>query len=193
VKSVFQKHADKIIADTYLLRGLSEKSPREAELAADFAKADKNSDQAKTFQRQIEELVAKRSRPLYIDAYISANVPEEYVKLRYNLISLLNELESLAGSRVKVRRHFNLEPFSEEASQAEERFGIRKQTFVSQARGAFKEEEFIMGAAFTSGLEKVVVPAFQLGTVSVFARNAAGSRICAACQEVWRRLIRSPS
>ena len=147
-----------------LLRSLSDKSPREIELEAELAKAKKDSDESKTFQRQIEELTAKRTRPLFIDAYISANVPEEFVKLRYSLISLLNELESLAGSRVQVRRHFNLEPFSEEAAQAEERFGIRRQTFVSQARGAFKEEEFIMGAAFTSGLEKVVVPAFQLGT-----------------------------
>jgi ABC-2 type transport system permease protein len=147
-----------------LLRGLSDKTPREIEVEADLAKADKNSEQAKTFQRQIEELLAKRTRTLYVDAYISANVPEEFVKLRYSLVSLLSELESLAGSRVIVRRHFNLEPFSEEAAQADERFGIKRQTFVSQARGAFKEEEFIMGAAFTSGLEKVVVPTFQLGT-----------------------------
>jgi ABC-2 type transport system permease protein len=147
-----------------LLRSLSEKTPREIELEAELAKADKSSERGKTLQRQIDDLAARRTRPLYIDAYISANVPEEFIKLRYNLVSLLNELESLAGSRVQVRRHFNLEPFSEEAAQAEERFGIRKQTFVSQARGAFKEEEFIMGAAFTSGLEKVVVPAFQLGT-----------------------------
>ena len=147
-----------------LLRELSQKTPREIELDAELAKAKAGSDERATLERQVAELAAKRTRPLFIDAYVSANVPEEYVKLRYNLISLLNELESLAGSRVVVRRHFNLEPFSEEAVQAEERYGIRKQTFVSQARGAFKQEEFIMGAAFTSGLEKVVVPAFNLGT-----------------------------
>jgi ABC-2 type transport system permease protein len=147
-----------------LLRELSQKTPRESELEGELSKAKAGSEQRATLERQIADLAAKRTRPLFIDAYISANVPEEYVKLRYNLISLLNELESLAGSRVVVRRHFNLEPFSEEAVQAEERYGIQKQTFVSQARGAFKQEEFIMGAAFTSGLEKVVVPAFSLGT-----------------------------
>src|SRR5262249_37516717 len=32
-----------------------------------------------------------------------------------------------------------------------------------QTRGAFKQEEFIMGVAFTCGLEKVVLPSFKLG------------------------------
>ena len=44
-----------------------------------------------------------------------------------------------------------------------QRFGIQRQKITTQARGAFKEEEFIMGVAFTCGLEKVVLPSFKLG------------------------------
>jgi ABC-2 type transport system permease protein len=64
---------------------------------------------------------------------------------------------------VNVRLHDNLELFSEQAAQAEQRFGIQRQRVQSQARGAFKQEEFIMGVAFTCGLEKVVLPSFKLG------------------------------
>ena len=111
----------------------------------------------------LKDLSGKDKRPITIDAYISANVPDEYVKTRYNLISMLKELQSQGGSRIVVRLHDNLEPFSEEAAQAEERFGIRRQMVRTETRGAFREEEFILGAAFTCGLEKVVVPFFGNG------------------------------
>jgi ABC-2 type transport system permease protein len=147
-----------------LLRELTRKTEQETQLEKELATLEKDSTRRKNIERQIADLKARRTRPIFIDAYISANVPEEFVKLRYELVSMLKELKSLAGSRVQLRMHDNLEPFSEEAAQAEERFGIRRQTFISRARGSLKEEEYIMGAAFTSGLEKTVVPTFSLGT-----------------------------
>ncbi|MCI0361424.1 MAG: Gldg family protein [Planctomycetaceae bacterium] len=114
-------------------------------------------------RKLLSELAAKDTRPITIHAYISANMPDEYVKTRYNLVSRLKELKRQAGSRVRLDLHDNLEPFSEEASQAEERFGIRRQVVRTQSRGAFKEEEFILGAAFSCGRENVVVPFFGNG------------------------------
>src|SRR5207237_692558 len=104
-----------------------------------------------------------QKRSIYVDAYVSAVMPEEYVKVRYSLVSMLKELERQSVGRVTVRLHDNLELFSEAAAQAEQRFNIQRQKITSQARGAFKEEEFIMGVAFTCGLEKVVLPSFKLG------------------------------
>ena len=114
--------------------------------------------------RLLDKIEDEGGQPIRIDAFISANVPDEYIKTKYNLVSMLKELERQAGNRVEVRLHDNLEPFSAEAALADERFGIRKQTVISRARGAVREEEFILGAAFTSGLEKVVVPFFGNGT-----------------------------
>ena len=111
----------------------------------------------------LRELASKDDRPIIVDAYVSASMPDEYVKTRYDLVSRLKELERQAGSRVRVNLHDNLEPFSEAAAQAEERFGIRRQQVRTQSRGAIRDEEFILGAAFTSGLEKVVVPFFGNG------------------------------
>lgn len=114
-------------------------------------------------KKLLREVAAAQKRPIYVDAYISATVPEEYVKTRYSLISMLKELERQSGGRVSVHLRENLELFSEEAAQAEQRFGIAKQTIQSTSRGAFKQQEFIMGVAFTCGLEKVVLPSFKLG------------------------------
>ena len=91
------------------------------------------------------------------------NLPEEYVKTRYSLVSMLKELGVQSRGKINVGLHDNMELFSEPAAQAEQRFGIQRQRVQSQARGAFKNEEFIMGVAFTCGLEKVVLPSFKLG------------------------------
>src|SRR5262245_2692841 len=114
-------------------------------------------------KRLLREIADKQKRPIFVDAYISAFVPEEYVKTRYSLTSMLKELERQSHGRVTLRMHDNLELFSEAAAQGEQRFGIQKQKMTSQARGALKEEDFIMGVAFTCGLEKVVLPSFKLG------------------------------
>jgi ABC-2 type transport system permease protein len=114
-------------------------------------------------RRLLREIADKQKRTVYVDAYISAVVPEEYVKTRYSLVSMLKELGLQSRGRVQVRLHDNLELFSEQANQADKRFGIQRQKITSQTRGAFKEEEFIMGVAFTCGLEKVVQPSFKLG------------------------------
>ena len=109
----------------------------------------------------IQELDAKR--PVTIDAFISANMPKDFIRTRYNLVSSLKELASYSGGKIKVRMHDNLEMFSEEAARAETRFGIKKQTVQLQSREKMSQEELILGAAFTCGLEKVVVPFFGHG------------------------------
>jgi len=102
------------------------------------------------------------ANPIYIDAYIGAQIPKEYVQTEYNLRSLLKEFAS-HSSDVRVRLHDDLEPYSDQAVLAEQRFGILPQTVQTRARGAIKSEQVILGAAFTSGLEKVVVPFFDYG------------------------------
>lgn len=101
--------------------------------------------------------------PIYIDAFVSAQVPELYVQTKFNLISLLKEFDAMSGGRIVVRLRDNLEAFSEEAAMAEKSFGIRANMVRTRSQGAFKDEEVILGAAFTCGLEKVVVPFFDYG------------------------------
>ena len=101
--------------------------------------------------------------PVRIEAFLSARVPDEYVKTKYNLVAMLKELQSYAGNKVDVILHDNLEEFSKEATLAEERFGIHRVGVTVEDRGETRTQEFILGAAFTCGVEKVVVPFFSNG------------------------------
>ncbi len=108
----------------------------------------------------------KPERPIVIDAYISADIPEQYAKTKYDLITLLKEFRALATSRgvdLQVRINDDLEPSSEEAALAEKQYGIEPQMVRVRERGAFKDQKVLLGAAVRSGLSKVVVPFFESG------------------------------
>ncbi len=108
----------------------------------------------------------KPERPIVIDAYISADIPEQYAKTKYDLITLLKEFRSLATSRgvdLQVRINDDLEPSSEEAALAEKQYGIEPQMVRVRERGAFRDQKVLLGAAVRSGLSKVVVPFFESG------------------------------
>lgn len=105
----------------------------------------------------------KKLPPIVIDAYISPDVPPEYAQTRFDLINMLREFDAIAGNRLEVRLRTNVEPFSTEASTAEKRFGIRATAVPTRDRGSFKEQEVIMGAVFSRGQSRVVVPFFEYG------------------------------
>ncbi len=101
--------------------------------------------------------------PIKIEAYVSNNVPSEFVKTKYDLVNLLREFDVLGGKRVQVNLHQGIEPFSEEAILAEKKYGIRPTTVTSQSRGALREEEIVLGVAFSSGRERIVIPFLPYG------------------------------
>lgn len=100
--------------------------------------------------------------PVQIEAYISARIPEEYMQTQYDLKTILKEFASRSPN-VKVRIHDDLEPFDQQAVLAEQRFGITARPVRVTSRGAIRDEEVILGAAITSGLEKVTIPFFERG------------------------------
>ncbi len=103
----------------------------------------------------------KPEHPIEVHAYVSRRVPKQYVEVKRNLLSLLREFE--AQGKIQVRIYNNLETFSDEARKAEQQFGIAPQQLRFRERGQIKEDEVILGAAFTSGLQQVVVPFFDYG------------------------------
>lgn len=102
-------------------------------------------------------------QPIKIEAYISTNIPEQYMKVRHDLMSMLKELQRLGGSKLQVMVYDNVDPYSDRAQQADQRYGIKPQRVNTESRGQFRDEQIILGAAFTSGLEKVVIPFFDFG------------------------------
>jgi ABC-2 type transport system permease protein len=105
-------------------------------------------------------------RPIVIDAFISADIPEIYARTRYELVNLLKEFRSEASKRnrtIEVNLYDDIELFSEEAALAAERFGIQPVSRMVREKGAPQRTQLILGAAFKSGLEKVTVPIFEYG------------------------------
>ena len=105
-------------------------------------------------------------RPIVIDAYISSDIPEQYAKTKYDLVTLLKEFQAIASSQrvsLQVQINDNIEPFGEEARSAEKQYGIVPEIVRVRERGALKDQEVILGAAVRSGLSKVVIPFFESG------------------------------
>ncbi|MDP1564217.1 MAG: Gldg family protein [Pirellulaceae bacterium] len=104
-----------------------------------------------------------KPRPILIEAYISSDLPPEYVQIRYELVNLLKEFDVIGGDNIQVRLQENISPFGEEAILAENKYGIRVQRVTTRSRGALRDEDIVLGVAFSSGLERVVIPFFHYG------------------------------
>lgn len=105
-------------------------------------------------------------RPIVIDAYISKDIPEQYAKTRYDLVTLLKEFQALASSRkVKLQVQINdgLETSGEVAIRAEKQYGIVPQQVRVRDQGSYRDQEVLLGAAVRSGLSKVIIPFFEPG------------------------------
>jgi len=107
-------------------------------------------------------LIAGLERPVMIQAFISPEVPRDYVQTRRTLLNLLEEYDALGGDNVRVRI-VDTERYSDAAREAEKTFGIRPETRVSQEGGKIQEADVFLGLAFTSGLDEVVVPFMDRG------------------------------
>lgn len=117
-----------------------------------------------TTKNMIRQL--KSDRPIVIDAYISADMPVQYAKTKYDLVNLLKEFQALSSSRgveLQVRINDELEPSSEAARTAVKQYGIEPQLVRVRERGAYKDQKVLLGAAIRSGLSKVVIPFFESG------------------------------
>lgn len=105
-------------------------------------------------------------RPIVIDGFLSEDMPESYAKIKFEVISLLKEFEATAkraGVPMEVRINGDIEPSSEESELASEQFGIEPREVQVIERGVISDRNVLLGAAFRSGLEKVVVPFFEPG------------------------------
>lgn len=103
-----------------------------------------------------------RDRPVYIQAWISEEVPPFYSTTRDTLVHLLKEYDELGGDAVRVQI-FQPERYSQEARDAKDRFSITPQNVPVRDGTESTFEPFFAGAAFICGIEEEVIPFFQPG------------------------------
>lgn len=101
-------------------------------------------------------------RPVFIEAFISKEVPRHYVQTRTNLLSFLEEMDKTGGAQVEVLIH-DTEPYSEEAQDARERFGITPQEVPNVSGARSSVTPIFLGLAFKSGAEEQVIEFFDRG------------------------------
>ena len=101
-------------------------------------------------------------RPVFIQAFVSPEVPESYVQTRSGLIDVLKELDAVGGSRVQVRIQAT-EMYTPEAREARDRFGItpRELPDLRSARSGFTN--VFAGVAVTCGPEEQVIGFLDTG------------------------------
>lgn len=109
------------------------------------------------------ELIASLdpSTPVFVTAYVSEEVPENFVEQRRLLLNLLDQFDSIGGDA--IRKSIVIpEPFSEEARRAESNYGIRPQMVAQPLPGGgYAEMQIFLGLVVASGTEEVITPFIQ--------------------------------
>lgn len=128
------------------------------------ARWDVSAEGLNTLSAESRRLIAQipAEAPVYIQAYVSPEVPRDYVETKADLINLLKDYEALAGGRIRLNL-IETERYSQDARDAEKRFGITPRRVVTTDEARQASAEIFLGVAFTSGLEEVVVPFFDRG------------------------------
>ena len=105
----------------------------------------------------------KPVHPVVIEAFISSDVPESHIQTRLDIEAILKEIESRCGKNVILRLHDNMEPNTETALIASQRFDIKPQEVFFALRGKRQQKSIFLGVAFRSGLESLVLPFIDRG------------------------------
>lgn len=98
----------------------------------------------------------KAKRPVTIQAFVSTNVPREYVNTRKNFIGLLRQYDRIGGNNLEVR-FVDVAPASKHIKEAKSH-ELKPKVVEETIGGKSVTQDFFMGAVVTSSLGDKVLP-----------------------------------
>lgn len=128
------------------------------------ARADLTVEQVHSLSDETERLIKEipKDQVVHLQAYVSPDVPADFVQTRRTLLDLMRQYDAIGGDRISIRV-IDTERFTDEAREAEQLFGIRHQTRVTEEQGRNRAVDVYMGLAVTCGVEEVIVPFLDRG------------------------------
>jgi ABC-2 type transport system permease protein len=156
--SMGQHHVIRALSLVAILVGLA------TIVARSGVRADATAERLHSLSGETRRLLGELSadRPVFIQAFISREVPTSYVQARENVLNLLREIDNVAGPKVEVRIE-ETEPFTEAAREAREKFGINPRPVPQEGGAVGGSADVFFGLAFTCGPEEQVIPFFDRG------------------------------
>ena len=104
----------------------------------------------------------KPEHPVIIEAFLSPEVPEPYVQTKMNIQAVLGEIGSICSRNVTVRMHA-IQPHTQEALNAAQRYNIRPQNVRFASRGTLDQRSIYLGVSLRSGLKTLTLPFIDRG------------------------------
>lgn len=100
--------------------------------------------------------------PIIIEARLSAQVPQEYIQTKLNIISVLNELKKRSPQPIFLDIR-DIIPNTPEAYRLERQYDIRPRKVVFNSRGQLREDSIFMSIIFRCGPKTIVIPFLNKG------------------------------
>jgi ABC-2 type transport system permease protein len=127
-------------------------------------RVDATAERLHSLSEETENLIAALDpeRPVFIQAYLSRDVPRRYLQTRNNIISVLREFNALGGGRIQARIT-ETERYTPEAREAQDLYNIRSRPIPIFEQTPGSPDEIFFGIAFHCGPEEFVIPFFDPG------------------------------
>ena len=124
----------------------------------DTARADLTAEKLNSTSQITTDLLAglPTDRAVYIQAFVSPEVPAQYVEIRRSLLRMLRQFEAQGAGRVIVTV-YDTEGYSDNARQAEERYGILPTPVMEVSEGRFDQGRLYLHVVVSSGPEEEII------------------------------------
>ena len=125
-------------------------------------RSDLTSEKLYSFSDSSKKLIKSIEKPVFIEAYISDQVPQNLVETRKNILNTLRELSAASNGKVQVKIN-RTEAKSKEARSARNKYNIQAHKTQELKDGQVSIKDIYLAAAISCGANQEIIPNFSPG------------------------------